>query len=73
MLNMLMAGREGKMEARARNSLTKCEFQITNEKDGMEMGFLDRKRDFRFTIHQYFLGGFLGWQNNNCIAREKIL
>ena len=41
------------MEARAGNLFTKWEFQITNETDWVEMGFLDYKRDFRFTIHQY--------------------
>ena len=39
------------MEARAGNSLTKRDFQITNETDGVEMGFLDYKRESRFTIH----------------------
>ena len=41
------------MEVRAGNSLTKRDFQITNETDGVEMGFLDYKRESRFTIHQY--------------------
>ena len=40
------------MEARAGNSLTKRDFQITNETDGVEMGFLDYKRESRFTIHR---------------------
>lgn len=40
------------MGARAGISLTKRDFQITNEKREGEGGFLDYKRDFRFTIHQ---------------------
>ena len=39
------------MGARAGISLTKRDFQITNEKREGEGGFLDYKRDFRFTIH----------------------
>jgi len=34
------------------NSHTKWEFQITNEIWEGEMGFLDYKRESRFTIHQ---------------------
>ena len=41
------------MEARAGNLFTKWDFQITNETDWVEMGFLDYKRDFRFTIHHF--------------------
>ena len=44
--------KQGKMGARAGISLTKRDFQITNEKREGEGGFLDYKRDFRFTIHQ---------------------
>ena len=44
--------KQGKMGARAGISLTKRDFQITNETDGVEMGFLDYKRESRFTIHQ---------------------
>ena len=44
--------KQGKMEARVGNLFTKWDFQITNETDWVEMGFLDYKRDFRFTIHQ---------------------
>ena len=40
------------MVARAGISLTKRDFQITNEKREGEGGFLDYKRDFRFTIHR---------------------
>ena len=40
------------MKARAGNSLTKWDFQITNKTDWVEMGFLNYKRESRFTIHQ---------------------
>ena len=40
------------MEARTGNSLTKWDFQITNEKEVVKMGFLDYKWESRFTIHQ---------------------
>ena len=39
------------MKARAGNSLTKWDFQITNKTDWVEMGFLNYKRESRFTIH----------------------
>ena len=40
------------MKARAGNSLTKWDFQITNKTDWVEMGFLNYKWESRFTIHQ---------------------
>ena len=44
--------KQAEMEAREGNSLTKWDFQITNKTDWVEMGFLNYKREFRFTIHQ---------------------
>ena len=44
--------KQGKMKARAGNSLTKWDFQITNKTDWVEMGFLNYKRESRFTIHR---------------------
>ena len=57
------------MEARAGNSLTKRDFQITNETDGVEMGFLDYKRESRFTIHPFVLQ--FTFQNPLCTIYNK--
>ena len=43
--------KQEKKGARVGNSLTKWDFQITNKTDWVEMGFLNYKRESRFTIH----------------------
>ena len=47
------------MKARAGNSLTKWDFQITNKTDWVEMGFLNYKWESRFTIHHLLLNRML--------------
>ena len=62
--------KQGKMGARAGISLTKRDFQITNEKREGEGGFLDYKRDFRFTIHHKVIPNY-GQYISECELSRK--